>query len=418
MQSLPERMGSVFKKLAKSRIFVLSSSAAFSQILLILFSPVLTRMYDPDAFGVMALFLSIVNVFGLVFAGRYEQALYLVKTRTDKFNLVAVCTIFITINCVIATVILTLIEVFGFKHIPTPINSLLPLGLASYSLIQLLTIFNISDDKSRTIATARIFQSIVVILSQIMLFKFAGTGLIYSLLIGQLVNLYLLRPSNFTHLKFKIDHEKSLKIAKLYIHFPLYNAPSTLLNGITLNALPIMIFQLHGATAAGLYALVQRTIGLPMGVLGVAISQNYAYEFGRVDTENDRLEILIRTVKKNIPIAILVLLLSISTVFLFPIIFGEEWRSAGVYAALLAPAASLQMLISPISQTPVLLQRNRSQLAIDCIRLTLFALCVLFTRNLSDRYLITSISIVQSLSYIIIFIVCLKMIKSSNKYKT
>ena len=54
-------------------VLKLVSGTTFAQLLAILAAPVLTRLYAPDAFGILALFSSITGILGVIACLRYES---------------------------------------------------------------------------------------------------------------------------------------------------------------------------------------------------------------------------------------------------------------------------------------------------------------------------------------------------------
>ncbi len=65
----------------------LVSGSMIANLLPILISPVLSRMYSPETFGTFGLYISIVNIATVVFTGRYEYAIVLSKTRKEVMEL-------------------------------------------------------------------------------------------------------------------------------------------------------------------------------------------------------------------------------------------------------------------------------------------------------------------------------------------
>ena len=76
----------------------LTIAPMMSQILGILLTPILTRMYSPDAFGLAALFGSIVMIPSVFATMGYNGAIILPKSNATANNLVLVC--FFSIICV------------------------------------------------------------------------------------------------------------------------------------------------------------------------------------------------------------------------------------------------------------------------------------------------------------------------------
>ena len=57
--------------------------------MLVLLAPILTRLYDPEAFGVFSLYTSIVGFLAVIACLRYENAIVLPEKDEDAANLLA-----------------------------------------------------------------------------------------------------------------------------------------------------------------------------------------------------------------------------------------------------------------------------------------------------------------------------------------
>jgi len=65
-------------------VLVLMTGTTIAQAIPIAISPILTRLYSPEDFGVFALFVAITSVFGSVANGRYDLAIMLPKKDEGK----------------------------------------------------------------------------------------------------------------------------------------------------------------------------------------------------------------------------------------------------------------------------------------------------------------------------------------------
>ena len=92
-------------------VLTLMTGTALAQALAVLASPVLTRLYRPEDFGILALFMSIVGILSVVACWRYETAIVLTEKDEDATNLLA-----LSIMITIAMSLLTLIVVAIFRH--------------------------------------------------------------------------------------------------------------------------------------------------------------------------------------------------------------------------------------------------------------------------------------------------------------
>jgi O-antigen/teichoic acid export membrane protein len=74
------------------------TGTAIAQAIPIGISPILTRIYTPDNFGVFAIFFSITTIFGTIASARYELAVMLPEREEDAINIFALGFIIIISN--------------------------------------------------------------------------------------------------------------------------------------------------------------------------------------------------------------------------------------------------------------------------------------------------------------------------------
>ena len=89
---------SVFLK----NVITLISGTAISQIIVILISPVLTRLYTPNEFGLFGAFMAIVSIISTFINGRYDLAIIEARESEIAINLMRLSvfiTFFTTLIC-------------------------------------------------------------------------------------------------------------------------------------------------------------------------------------------------------------------------------------------------------------------------------------------------------------------------------
>ena len=124
-------------------VITLISGTTIAQLIPIIISPVLTRIYSPQDFGTFSFYLSLVAVISIFASGRYELAVMLPKRNIDSFHLVFL-SIFLSLFAGIFT--MTLVLLFGenaTKLIGKPeVNSamyLIPLSIAIIGALKAFT---------------------------------------------------------------------------------------------------------------------------------------------------------------------------------------------------------------------------------------------------------------------------------------
>ncbi|MEA1954754.1 MAG: translocase, partial [Campylobacterota bacterium] len=86
------------------------TGTTIAQAIPIAISPILTRIYTPEDFGVFALFIAITAIFGGIANARYELAIMLPKKDEDAINIFALGFV---ITSLISLVLLVLVVAFN-----------------------------------------------------------------------------------------------------------------------------------------------------------------------------------------------------------------------------------------------------------------------------------------------------------------
>ena len=71
-------------------VLKLVSGTTAAQVLSVLVTPLLSRLYGPDAFGTLALFMSVTSILGVIACMRYELAIMLPDNDADAVNVLGV----------------------------------------------------------------------------------------------------------------------------------------------------------------------------------------------------------------------------------------------------------------------------------------------------------------------------------------
>ena len=88
-------------------VLTLMTGSTLSQAIPIAISPILTRIYTPEDFGLYAVYLAIITILGTIVSGRYELAIMLPKKDEDAINIFALGLV-ITICLTVLTTILVI----------------------------------------------------------------------------------------------------------------------------------------------------------------------------------------------------------------------------------------------------------------------------------------------------------------------
>ena len=149
--------------------------------------------------------------------------------------------------------------------------------------------------------------------------------------------------------------------------------------------------------------MVQRVLGLPSALMGIAIGQVFfqAAVKERKKTGQAR-SVFISTVKKlfivSLPFFIIVFFVVED---LFAFIFGEDWRIAGIYSKILLPLFFIKLLSSPVSMINTVFEKQIYGLIISIILLTsnIGIIFVSYILGLEIKIMFTILSVILFFEY-------------------
>ena len=366
IQFVFDKSRSLYKNLA-----VLLSGTVLAQLVNILASPILSRVYEPDAFGIFGLYSAVGMVLSLPATLRYDLAIVLPDEDDDGVKLVHlafVCLVLVSLALAVALAMGRVASGIAGLHVSEHWSWLwfVPGIVFARGVYVIATSWSMRKESFRDITTSRISQPVTTVTAQIAggLAGLGSLGLVGGQLAGQvvasavLVRMVLRRFAGM--LLRRYDRSQILHIAKEYSQFPLYSAPQSFVSLVS-QYLPIFVFaRFFDTVFVGYYTLMDRVVQLPLTIVGQAVREAFlpqivnAHRRGEAYQELKRMVFLLALVG-GVPAAIIVPLAPA----LFSFVFGEEWRIAGVYAQVVAPYVVTAFVIPPATSAMNALQQQR-----------------------------------------------------------
>jgi O-antigen/teichoic acid export membrane protein len=358
------------------------TGTTIAQAIPILISPILTRIYSPDDFGELQIFMSIVAIFGVIATFRYELAIMLPKEEKDAKSLL---TLSLFISLVISAVVGLFVvlfkndmaEMLSNKKV-APLLYFIPLTVFFMGVTQAFNYWSTREKTFRRNAASRISQSMGIAGTNLGLgfSKTGSLGLIIGNVAGQfLAALVLAWKTIFNFKSFRKDISKKLikENAKKYKNFALINTPHALMDSLQDNGIVFILLYYFTSSLLGLYSFAFRILKAPVGLISGAIYQVFFERASKAQYENTNLQAMVIRMYGNLFLigfpAFLILFIFAPPLFGF--IFGEKWYISGEIAQILTPWLFLNFLASPVSSLAIIMNKQKEAMLITVVDISL-----------------------------------------------
>lgn len=320
------------------------SGTALSQGILIAATPILTRLFTPENFGFLALYLAFVGTISVVSSWKYELAIMLPEDEEDAKALV-----FLSIIITIFTSLIVFIILFIFKGYLGAITEniklfiwLVPLGILINGLLQIFVTWGARNEQYKSVANTRVAQSSVTVLSQLSLgvISLSSLSLIYGNILGIFSSLiYLVYQTSKKHYiqLTNISKKRITENLSKYRNFPKFQSTSVLINSLSQHLPIILLSMFYSAEIAGFYSLTHRALTTPARLLGNSVRQVYFQRASKIFNKNESIrQILSKSTFGLIKVSIVpFVIVAIFAQSIFIFVFGKEWIVSGIYAQLI-----------------------------------------------------------------------------------
>lgn len=401
---------------------ILATGAAIGQAAALLASPILSRLYSPEDFGILGVYASVLAVASVSATLRYEYAIPLAEddyAAANTFGLTLLLSIGMSaIISVLVTVLLDqLVATLGAPGLRRYMF-LVPIGVLALGIYQSFNYWALRQRAFSRVARTKLSQGLSGVATQLGLgaLGFTPIGLLLGQIVSQAAGVLTLSRTVGRREVSVIGFKGIANALIRYRRFPFYTFPSAIMNTASLSLPPLLLAALFSPAVAGLYFFAQRILRTPMALVSQSVSQVFYGEAARL--RNEEPEELLRlhntTTRQLFGIAILpMLLLAIAGGPIFGLVFGEAWHEAGNYAQLLVPFLLAQFVVSPLSQTFSLLEAQSLLLLVNAIKLILSVgpIVVAHVLGLAPQVAIAGFSVGLSANYLFVLFLSRYLIK-------
>jgi len=351
---------------------VLSTGTILGGAAITLSAPIITRLYGPSNYGMLAVYASLLALATPLASLSYEMAIPIEKEDGTAANLAAV-------SLAIAFLIAGAVAFFSIGPVDLipkltktpglrPYLLFLPIAFAFTAVYQVLNSWALRTHAFARIARTRATQSIGS--ATVQLSVGAVTGSPWGLFAGDLVGRaggtgVLFKHALRTWPSGSVSVDGVKYALRRYARFPLFASWAAVLTMAGTQLPVLMLSRYFGLEIAGWYALTSRVLGTPNSLVGQTLGQAFLARAARLGKQEHNLRELTEATTGWVFLAGLPLFtfITLEGPRLFATLFGPRWAVSGTYAQRLAPLAFIWFVASPISSLLNIREWQRATLA-------------------------------------------------------
>lgn len=404
---MKDKFYELFQSKFVRNVTVLVTGTAGAQAITMAFAPIITRIYGPENFGLLGVFLALFTMFSVIAALTYPVAMVLPKKDVDAVEIARLSFITSLIVAIFISVLLfffgeALLKLFQSESI-IDFLILIPVAMVLNAMLQIAQQWMIRKKQFKTFAKVAVINSFILngAKSGVGLLSPTANALILVTVAGAFLNTFLLaigvKRNSHAHAAIANNYESKSKreLALEYKDFPIYRAPQVFINTAS-QSLPLLMFAgLFGTRIAGFYALSVMVLIMPVRLLGKSVADVFYPRISEAANNNEQLTSLV--IKATIGLVVIGIvpfgLVIAFGPFLFAFVFGSEWFEAGEFARWLSIWLFTMFITMPLARTLTVIKAQKFHLFFTVYRVSLSMAAIVVAYFIFDSAIAAVISL-------------------------
>jgi len=360
-------------------VLTLMTSTTIAQFIPVIISPILTRLYKPEDFGLYALYMAIVSIISVLATLRYELAIILPRKDENAINVMALAIIISIFLCLTSFVIISIFNKKIANLLGKPEISIwlyiIPITVLFVGTYQSFNYWLNRKKKYKDMAAGQIIKSITNAIFNLSagLGRLGCSGLILGQVLGQsIATAFLGRKTIKNNIKnlHIINKSKIFAMAKKYVKFPKFDFPSSFIYTIYANLSIIFFNKFFEASVAGFYILTNRIIKTPVNLYVTAFSNVFYQKLSTIrEYHLIAKEINYFTYRIFKCTSIPYFFIVYSSKIYIDYIFGKSWHTLYQYIIIFSIPTFCGLLSSPYGHVLKVINRQEVSFWIHFLRL-------------------------------------------------
>ncbi|HCY8746474.1 TPA: type 8 capsular polysaccharide synthesis protein Cap8K [Staphylococcus aureus] len=388
--------------------FLMILSSGIAQVILIITTPIITRLYSPTEFGEFTLFSNIAMILIPIINARYD--LLIVNTKNDRSaNILSQISFLISL-----LILLILIPIFAISAWLYP-NFILDfifiiIMLFLVSLTNIFTNYLNKERKYKVLSLINVFRAGSMALLQIIfgLLALGSLGLIIGFSLSYIAGITLGYKTFKKHFNIVRDKEETKALFLENKNQLVYSTPSILLNSLSFSVVVFFIGILYTNTEVGIYGMAIRVLGIPVTIISLGLSKIFMQQANDYYIEHGNFRNLLL---KFSSILVIVSIILYVPLYLFSeelvnILLGHSWVDAITVIKIVIPLFVIRLIVSTVSLSVIVLQKQQLELILQALFLIGTTVTFVISKMLNLTFLnfVSINTVVLIVSYMIFFI--------------
>ncbi|HCV0623842.1 TPA: type 8 capsular polysaccharide synthesis protein Cap8K [Staphylococcus aureus] len=388
--------------------FLMILSSGIAQVILIITTPIITRLYSPAEFGEFTIFSNIAMILIPIINARYD--LLIVNAKNDRSaNILSQISFLISLLILLILISILAISAWLYPNFILDFIFII-IMLFLVSLTNIFTNYLNKERKYKVLSLINVFRAGSMALLQIIfgLLSLGSLGLIIGFSLSYITGITLGYKTFKKHFNIVRNKEETKALFLENKNQLVYSTPSILLNSLSFSVVVFFIGILYTNTEVGIYGMAIRVLGIPVTIISLGLSKIFMQQANDYYIERGNFRNLLLKFSSTLVIVSIILYvpLYLFSEELVNILLGHSWVDAITVIKIVIPLFVIRLIVSTVSLSVIVLQKQQLELILQALFLIGTTVTFVISKMLNLTFLnfVSINTAVLIVSYMIFFI--------------
>lgn len=388
--------------------FLMILSSGIAQVILIITTPIITRLYSPAEFGEFTIFSNIAMILIPIINARYD--LLIVNAKNDRSaNILSQISFLISLLILLILIPILAISAWLYPNFILDFIFII-IMLFLVSLTNIFTNYLNKERKYKVLSLINVFRAGSMALLQIIfgLLSLGSLGLIIGFSLSYITGITLGYKTFKKHFNIVRNKEETKALFLENKNQLVYSTPSILLNSLSFSVVVFFIGILYTNTEVGIYGMAIRVLGIPVTIISLGLSKIFMQQANDYYIERGNFRNLLLKFSSTLVIVSIILYvpLCLFSEELVNILLGHSWVDAITVIKIVIPLFVIRLIVSTVSLSVIVLQKQQLELILQALFLIGTTVTFVISKMLNLTFLnfVSINTAVLIVSYMIFFI--------------